>query len=114
MLAKALELNKLSVTLGNKRVLEDITFSIDQGDFLIIIGPNGSGKTTLIKAVMNLVPHTGQIKIFGKPAPNINSYRGIVGYVPQKFEFDRTFPITVKEVIAMAVDSKNRQLWPGR
>ncbi len=62
---KALEINNLSVTLGGKKILEGISFFIDEGDFLIIIGPNGSGKTTLIKAVLNLVPYSGEVKIFG-------------------------------------------------
>lgn len=112
MAVKALEINNLSVTLGNKKILEDITFSIDEGDFLIIIGPNGSGKTTLIKAILNLVPYSGQIKVFGKAASGLHSYRGVAGYVPQKFEFDRTFPVTVAEVIAMSLGSgKKKKDW---
>ncbi|MGM0365222.1 MAG: metal ABC transporter ATP-binding protein [Actinomycetota bacterium] len=111
---KALEINNLSVTLGGKKILENISFSIDEGDFLIIIGPNGSGKTTLIKAVLNLVARSGEIKIFGKPANRISSFKGIVGYVPQKFDFDRTFPITVSEAIDVALgegikDSEKRK-----
>ncbi len=105
---KALDINDLSVTLGGKRILQNITFSIDVGDFLIIIGPNGSGKTTLIKAVLGLVPSSGKISIFGKPANRVG-LKGMVGYVPQKFEFDRTFPITVSEVLDIALGKELRE-----
>ncbi len=113
-LEKALEIKNLSVKIGNKKILQDINFSIKEGDFLIIIGPNGSGKTTLIRSVLNIVPHAGQVFIFGKSTKNISSLKGIVGYVPQKFDFDRTFPITVYEAIDIAIgnrigDSKKRK-----
>ncbi len=104
-----MEINNLSVSLSGKRILENISFSIDEGDFLIIIGPNGSGKTTLIKAVLNLVSYTGEVKIFGKAVHKMSGFRGMVGYVPQKFEFDRTFPITVSEAIDVALGKNIRE-----
>lgn len=100
---KALDIKNLSVTLGGKKILQDISFSIDEGDFFIIIGPNGSGKTTLIKAVLNLLPYTGKVSLFGKSVQKRTGLGATVGYVPQKFDFDRTFPITVAEAIDVAL-----------
>lgn len=56
--------------VSGKKVLEDISFNIDERDFLTIIDPNGSGKTTLIKAILNIVPHSGEVEIFEKTAKN--------------------------------------------
>lgn len=111
---KALEVNSLTVSYGNKKVLEDISFSIDRGDFLIIIGPNGAGKTTLIKAILGTLPYSGDVKMFGKSTKKIYSFKGIAGYVPQRFEFDRTFPVTVYEIINMVIDNKVRDSYLRR
>ena len=83
----------------NEIILEDINLSIEEHDFLGIIGPNGGGKTTLIKIILGLMdPLKGQIKILGEP-PKKN--RHMVGYVPQSVAFDQDFPINVWDVVQM-------------
>ncbi len=86
----AIELSDVSVAFGKFCALKNVSFSINKGDFLYIVGPNGSGKTTLIKLLVGIVePTLGNI--------NINSDN--VGYLPQKFNYAYQFPITVREVI---------------
>ena len=80
--------------------VESVNFSIKQGTITAIIGPNGSGKTTLLKAILGLIDYKGEIKVFGKPIKEM--YRDI-GFVPQRFTFDPTFPITVYEFISIAL-----------
>ncbi|MBI9050476.1 MAG: metal ABC transporter ATP-binding protein [Anaerolineaceae bacterium] len=80
-------------------VLENINLSVNQGDFIGIIGPNGGGKTTLLKVLLGiLAPMRGEVTIFGQP---VREGRENIGYVPQLIHFDRDFPISVWEVVRM-------------
>lgn len=98
----ALNVENLCVKVNSRHLVENITFSVEEGRIIAIIGPNGAGKTTLVKAILGLVPSTGSISIFGIPFINKNSHIRI-GYVPQRIEFDRTFPLTVSELVGFTV-----------
>jgi zinc transport system ATP-binding protein len=79
--------------------LEGINITINQLDFLGIIGPNGGGKTCLLKVILGLLkPDRGNVTVFGhKPERG----RRFVGYVPQYSLFDREFPVSVWDVVLM-------------
>lgn len=80
-------------------VLEDITLSVGRRDFLAVIGPNGSGKTTLLKLILGVLkPVRGAVTVFGRPPEEGRRY---IGYLPQKTEFDPSFPINVFDVVLM-------------
>ena len=57
-MGKAIEINKLSVTLSGKEILKDINLTLEEGKFLGIVGPNGSGKTTFLKSILGLIKHS--------------------------------------------------------
>ena len=78
--------------------VEDVSFSLEEGQIAILIGPNGSGKSTVLKAILGLVPFTGEVSIFGVPALGA---RRQIGYVPQRLGFDVTLPLTVREAVRM-------------
>jgi len=79
---------------GRHVVLDRVTLSIGDRDFIGIVGPNGSGKTTLLKALLGtLRPLAGSVAM---PAD-----RGWFGYVPQRDSVDESFPLTVREIIMM-------------
>jgi len=99
-----LAVKNLSVSYDNLQVVRDVNFEIFSGDILAIIGPNGSGKTTLIKAILGLIPYQGTTKIFGQP---ISKVLDKIGYVPQRFNFDKTFPLTVNEFLKLSLRKKN-------
>lgn len=82
--------------------LENITFSVNHGDYLGILGPNGGGKTTLIKIILGLLtPQSGTIQIDGASTTARKS-RLHIGYVPQKTAAEQwNFPATVEEVVLM-------------
>ncbi len=85
---------------SDEPVLQDVSFSIPQGSITAIIGPNGSGKTTLLKVLLGfLTPQKGKVLVLGKTPQQA---RGDVAYVPQRFTFDKTFPITVLEFLQLS------------
>ncbi len=90
----------LSYAIGSNQVLENLSFTIHEGDYVGLLGPNGSGKTTLLKLLLGvLTPDTGQISICGA-TPKDLTHRAQIGYVPQRASrTDWEFPATVREVV---------------
>ncbi len=96
----AIEVNNLTVAYDGTSVLEYVSFTLKSGSMAAVIGPNGSGKTTLIKALLGLIPlKSGHVTLLGQ---NIHEARNSIGYVPQRFDFDKGFPITVMEFLTLA------------
>lgn len=101
-------LSNLWAGYNQKPVLEDINLTVKELDFLGLIGPNGGGKTTLLKVLLGLIqPLKGDVQILGYP---VKKGRRYIGYVPQILEFDREFPIRVKDVVKMGRLGKRRLL----
>jgi zinc transport system ATP-binding protein len=87
----------VSAVIDHTPILEDVTFAVENHDFLSIIGPNGGGKTTLIKVLLGLItPTRGEVTVFGSPP---EKGRNHIGYLPQEVVFDSNFPITVFDVV---------------
>lgn len=99
-----LRLEKISFSYVNSDVVKDISFSINKGDFVGLIGPNGSGKTTLLKIILGiLTPQKGSVYLFEEDLKTFNAW-GKVGYVPQKAtNIEKNFPATVSEVVSMGL-----------
>ena len=67
MPAEILEVNNLSFSIKDKKILQDVSFCVQQKKIYSIIGPNGSGKTTLLRMITrNLKPSTGLVRLYGK------------------------------------------------
>lgn len=89
-----------NVTLGyeNRIVAKNVNFSINQGDYLCIVGENGTGKSTLIKTLLGLIsPLQGKISI------NAEKSKKGIGYLPQQTQAQRDFPASVWEVVLSGV-----------
>jgi len=98
----AIEARDLSVWLGSQKVLEDVTFEIPCGSFVAVVGPNGAGKTTLLRVLLGLVrTYEGSVLVFGEPPARLGERRHMIGYVPQRSDFDRRFPARVLDVVMM-------------
>lgn len=95
----AIEVNNLSFAYGKVPVLENVNLSIEEHDFVAIIGPNGGGKSTLMRLIVGLLkPKTGEVRLFGEKVP---SKKISVGFVPQNTNKNVEFPITVAECVAL-------------
>jgi len=84
---------------GEEPVLEDVNITVEERDFLSIIGPNGGGKTTILKLILGLLePNKGSIRVLGKSPKKA---RRFIGYLPQLFKFDFDFPLSVMDITLM-------------
>jgi len=91
-----LEVKDLTVRFPGSLALDRVSFAIEEDAIVAVIGPNGSGKTTLLKAILGLLPYQGEIRVLSKPVRQVLPQ---LGYVPQRFAFDASFPLTVEEFI---------------
>lgn len=113
--SELIRLEKVSFRYGSIPVLEEVNFSVGQGDFVAILGPNGSGKTTLVKLILGLLrPTGGRLFLMGRPVEQFIDWSEI-GYVPQKAtSVDPLFPASAREVVAMAFLPGRLALGPGK
>jgi len=84
-----LTVKNLSVRIEDKLIVDDLNFDLESRQRLSILGPNGAGKTVLLKALLNLIPYTGEIVW----APEVR-----LGYVPQKIDADIHLPLTFTDL----------------
>lgn len=101
------EVRNLFYRYDKENVLENINFTVQEGDYLGIVGPNGSGKSTLIKLILQLLKQqSGEILLFGVPIGQFKDWEKI-GFVSQKANsFNSGFPATVFEVVASGLTKK--------
>jgi zinc transport system ATP-binding protein len=95
------ELADVSFGYTSTPVVEDISVSIDAGEYVAVVGPNGSGKSTLMQLLLGLLePDTGTAELFGVDATAFDD-GARVGYVAQRSGASQEMPITVREVVKM-------------
>ena len=99
MPATAIEVKDVSFFYNGHPILAKVNLTVDELDFLAIMGPNGSGKTTLFKVILGILnPAQGSVTIFGKKP---REAAGLLGYVPQDTGLNKDFPISVYDVALM-------------
>lgn len=87
-----LTVRDLNVKFATGIALKNVSFAIEKGDFLGIIGPNGSGKTVLVRTVLGMVPYSGVIEW----ASHVR-----MGYVPQHIDLDRHLSLTLGDFLSL-------------
>jgi zinc/manganese transport system ATP-binding protein len=98
----AIELRDVTISLGDRDVLADVSLDIAAGEFIGVLGPNGSGKTTLMRAILGLLrAKRGQIRVLGRPAARGNPQ---VGYMPQARGAGSRLRLTGWEFVAGVVN----------
>jgi len=99
-MSAAIEIKDMSAGYGDKKVLEDISLTVMDGQKAALIGPNGCGKTTLMRALIGLIPYSGSIKLHGKEVREMKrkEIASETALLTQYFEnaFDYTVWETVK------------------
>lgn len=89
-----LSVNNLTIGYEDQEVLSGLNFSINEGDYLCIVGENGSGKTTLVRTLLGLIPPRD-----GEIVRGPGFAAGEIGYLPQQTQVQRDFPASVREIV---------------
>lgn len=102
-------LKDVTIAFEGVAAVKNASFSVEKGDYLVILGENGSGKSTLVRAILGLVrPAKGQI-LYGDGLK-----RAQIGYLPQKSAAQRDFPASVEEVVRSGlVNRLGGRMWLG-
>jgi zinc transport system ATP-binding protein len=88
------EVKNLSLGYEKENIINNISFSVNDGDFIIVVGKNGAGKSTLIKGILGLIkPKSGEI-VFDD---SLN--KKLIGYMPQETKVEQSFPASVFEIV---------------
>ncbi len=96
-----LSCKNLTLGYGSKTVIENLSFEVNKGDYLCIVGENGSGKTTLMKTILHLIkPLSGSITTGDGLLPDE------ISYLPQQNEVQRDFPASVQEIVLSGCQSR--------
>jgi len=100
--APVLELEDVTLELGDRAILRNASLQVNQGEFIGVLGPNGAGKTTLMRAVLGLVPAaSGTIRVHGQPVMRGNPS---IGYMPQTRSALAGRRVRGRDFVAMAAD----------
>jgi len=109
-----IEFENISLSYGNRLILDNLNFKINQGEIFGMLGPNGVGKSTIFNLITGLInPGNGKIKIAGEDATKYPIYlrtkKFKVGYVPQYGGFfnDLTLHDNLKAISEIVIDNKN-------
>jgi zinc/manganese transport system ATP-binding protein len=95
-----LDVDRVSVQLAGRQILDDVCFTVGSGEFVGLIGSNGAGKTTLLRVILGMQPTTGgRVSICGRATG-----RGLVGYVPQKIQLDPDMPVRARDLVGLGLD----------
>lgn len=98
----AIALDDVAVTLGGRKIVENLSFAVAKGDFVAILGPNGAGKTTLLKLLLGLVaPSRGAVSVLGR-APRRGDRN--IGYAPQHRVLETDLALRARDVVGFGLD----------
>lgn len=90
-----IKIKDLTIKYDNNKIIENLSFNVEDGDILCIVGPNGSGKSTLLKTIIGeIYPSKGSIKFDQSIKQNH------IGYLPQHAQIPDNFPATVYEIVS--------------
>ena len=104
---KIIEINGLTKSYGKHRGVNEVSFSVNEGDMFAFLGPNGAGKSTTIRCMLGLIQYQqGSICLFGKRYVGLKETLKHIGYMPSEAMF---YPgMKVKNVIRFAAEARGQ------
>ncbi len=108
MRRKSVEMENVHFSYAKEPVLEDVSFTAYEGEFIAVLGPNGAGKTTLLRLIAGFAkPSSGKVRVFGfDPVKDRRKVLNLIGYVPQRESIHLEIPLRVGEVVEMPLKSR--------
>ena len=108
-----LDVKGLTVQYGDFVIVDDVSFSVDSGQWLMIAGPNGAGKSTVVNAISGGAPYKGQIECMGR---DIKTYKPhdiakIIGVLSQRHSV--SYPFTVAEIVRLGRYAHSKGVFAG-
>jgi len=112
--APLLKVEKLSVSRSGRSIIEDVCLTIDEGEFVGLVGPNGGGKTTFLLTILGILKsRKGTIEIYGQK-PASKSILGKIGWVSQSAaNIPNNVRITVRELVQLGTLNASNMFWGG-
>ncbi len=112
-LQPAVFLNEVHFAYGDRVIQENMTFSIEHGEFVAVLGPNGAGKSTLLNLLLGLIkPDSGELTVLGRRPHRGNSQ---IGYAPQFRTLETDFAIRARDLVGFGLDGHRwGPGWPSR
>ncbi len=104
-----IEIVNLDFAYNGEPVLQGVNLTVQQHDYVAVIGPNGGGKTTLLKLILGLLtPDKGTVHVEGKSPQKASTS---IGYVPQDVHLNSSFPITAFDVVRMGLLDQDKRFY---
>ena len=92
-----LKIENLTYSIGDKTILNNISFSCNSGEVIAVVGKNGVGKTTLLNNILEKLNKTDEIKLIGE--------KTTLGYVPQFRQIDEELPLSAKDFVSLPIQN---------
>jgi zinc transport system ATP-binding protein len=103
-----IRLNNITFGYNAEMVLNNISLTVKQGEFVVVVGPNGAGKSTLLRIIAGLIEPAGGQVVIDNQSIRTAARQGIIGYVPQHYaQNTAAFPATVEEVVKLGLVNSN-------
>lgn len=95
-------LRNVRIGFGGRVIQDEMTLTIEDGEFIAVLGPNGAGKTTLLKLLLGLIrPEAGEVRVFGRKPSRGNRE---IGYAPQFRALDTNFAVRARDLVGFGLD----------
>jgi len=107
------QLEHVRIQYGKRIILQDLSMTVNEGEFIVILGPNGAGKSTLLRVLLGLLrPSAGLVRVFDRPPSRGNKE---IGYAPQHRVLEADLALRARDLVGFGLDGHRwGPGWPSR